>query len=108
SDAVFTVVMPVADDPDFYFGADLSYVNHILDRGGQYKIEGVVADPYQIFSDQGTDLVRLRLWHNPQWTKDVYGAGGTQRYNDLEDVARAIASSRAQGMKVLLDFHYSD
>ena len=52
--------------------------------------------------------MRLRLWHNPAWTKEVYGADGTQLYNDLRDVEKAIQLSKEQGMNVLLDFHYSD
>ncbi|HEY9044316.1 MAG TPA: glycosyl hydrolase 53 family protein [Ohtaekwangia sp.] len=92
----------------FYLGADLSYVNQILDHNGIYKDGGVVKDPYTIFKDHGTNLVRLRLWHNPAWTKEVYGANGTQLYNDLYDVEKAIKLAKAQGLSVLLDFHYSD
>lgn len=104
----FMVIPAVADDPDFYFGSDLSYVNQILDHGGQYKDENVVKNPYQIFKEHGNDLVRLRLWHNPVWTKETYDPDGPQLYNDLLDVAKSMALSKEQGMKVLLDFHYSD
>jgi arabinogalactan endo-1,4-beta-galactosidase len=99
---------PPVNEGDFYFGADLSYVNQILDKGGVYKVENVTQSPYKIFKDKGTDLVRLRLWHNPQWTREVYGDEGTQLYNDLKDVEKSISLAREQGMKVLLDFHYSD
>lgn len=99
---------PGTDTDTFYFGADLSYVNQILDHNGIYREGGAVKDPYKIFSDNGTNLVRLRLWHNPIWTKEVYDGDGTQLYNDLADVERAIARSKAEGMQVLLDFHYSD
>jgi len=92
----------------FYFGADLSYVNQIMDYGGVYKDDGVVKSPYQIVKDHGTKLVRFRLWHNPVWTKEVYTPAGDQMYNDIADVARAIQLSKAQGLAVLLDFHYSD
>lgn len=93
---------------EFYFGADLSYVNQILDMGGKFYSDGAEQDPYKIFKDKGNDIVRLRLWHNPSWTKEVYGDQGSQLYNDLYDVEKAIKLSKAQGMKVLLDFHYSD
>ena len=108
SNEPFTVQPPLADDPSFYFGADLSYVNQILDHGGVYRDQNEVRDPYRIFADHGTDLVRLRLWHNPVWTKEIYEPDGPQLYNDLFDVERAIAASKAQGMQVMLDFHYSD
>lgn len=93
---------------EFYFGADLSYVNQILDHNGSYRDEGEERNPYRIFKDHGTNLVRLRLWHNPVWTQEVYGDQGTQLYNDLPDVEKAIAAAKQQGMEVLLDFHYSD
>lgn len=99
---------PIEPEAYFFYGADLSYVNQILDKGGVYKVQNVVEDPYKIFADKGTRLVRLRLWHNPLWTKEVYGAAGTQMYNDLMDVAESISKAKANGMKVLLDFHYSD
>jgi arabinogalactan endo-1,4-beta-galactosidase len=102
----FTVLSP--EDTVFYFGSDLSYDNQILDHGGTYKVNDQVRDPYVIFKESGNDIVRLRLWHNPVWTKEVYDPDGPQMYNDLYDVARAIDLSRKQGMKVLLDFHYSD
>ncbi len=104
----FEVLISVADDPAFLFGADLSYVNQILDHGGEYKDDGAARDPYKIFADRGTDLIRLRLWHNPVWTKEVYNPEGQQLYNDLKDVERSIARARQEGMKVMLDFHYSD
>jgi arabinogalactan endo-1,4-beta-galactosidase len=99
---------PPDEETDFVFGADLSYVNQILDRGGVYKDGNSVVNPYKIFADHGATLARFRLWHDPAWTKEVYGASGTQLYNDLADVERGIAAAKAEGMRVLLDFHYSD
>ena len=100
---------PIPDPDDtFYFGADLSYVNQILDRGGVFQDGSSVKTPYQIFKDHGGNIVRLRLWYNPQWTKEVYSPPGTRLYNDLSDVAQAIARSREQGLEVLLDLHYAD
>jgi arabinogalactan endo-1,4-beta-galactosidase len=99
---------PSSTTGEFIFGADLSYVNQILDHNGVYKDQGSVQSPYKIFKDHGTTLVRLRLWNNPAWTKTVYGSNGTQLYNDILDVAKAIRLTREQGMQVLLDFHFSD
>jgi arabinogalactan endo-1,4-beta-galactosidase len=91
-----------------YYGADLSYVNQIEEHGGVYKDDGEQQSPYMIFKNHGANLVRLRLWHNPTWTKEVYGADGTKMYSDLKDVEVSIRRAREQGMEVLLDFHYSD
>jgi len=92
----------------FVMGADLSYVNQILEHGGVYRDSGQVKDPYRIFKDHGANLVRLRLWHTPAWTKEVYGSAGTKMYNDLADVIVAIRRSKNAGLAVNLDFHYSD
>lgn len=93
--------------PDkFLMGADLSYVNEILDYGGMYRDSGKVTDPYRIFSKYGTGAVRIRLFHNPQWTAALYGSD--KMYHDFEDVKLAIQRTKNEGMRVLLDFHYSD
>ena len=88
-----------SDNFDFYKGADLSYVNEMEDCGAIFKnSEGIKQDPYSIFYDAGCNLVRLRLWHNPDWTN----------YSNFEDVKKGIKRAKAMNMKVLLDFHYSD
>ncbi len=92
----------------FFFGVDLSYVNQVLDHNGVYKDLGVERAPYRIFTDNGANLVRLRLLHNPTWTKEAYGDEGTQLYNDLKDVEEAMTLAKQHEMQVLLDFHYSD
>lgn len=84
---------------DFYKGADLSYVNELEDCGSTYfDQEGVETDVYELFANQGSNIVRLRLWHNPQWTN----------YSNLADVKKSIKRAKDLGMAVLLDFHYSD
>src|SRR5210317_946820 len=53
----------------FYYGADLSYVNEMLDCGAVFKdYADFTKDPYIIFSEAGANLVRVRLWNNPSWT----------------------------------------
>lgn len=103
-----TPVKPPVEKKDLLFGADLSYVNQIIDKGGVYKTNGVVRNPYEIFAEAGTGIARFRLWHNPAWTKTVYGDDGAQLYSDLLDVEQSIKKARENNMKVLLDFHYSD
>jgi arabinogalactan endo-1,4-beta-galactosidase len=92
----------------FSMGVDLSYVNQILDHGGSYKDSGQVRDPYRIFKEYGANMVRVRLWHNPTWTKTVYTPAGTQMYSDLADVVKTIQKAKDLKMTVDLDFHYSD
>ncbi|WP_373057951.1 arabinogalactan endo-beta-1,4-galactanase [Zunongwangia sp. H14] len=88
-----------SEEISFYYGADLSYVNEMEDCGATYyNHEGEAQDPYSIFKNAGANLVRVRLWHNPQWTN----------YSNFEDVKKSISRAKEQGMQVLLDFHYSD
>lgn len=99
---------PLTPKDTFYFGADLSYVNQVLDHGGVYKDNGVVQTPYKVLKDHGATLARFRLWHNPVWTKDAYGAAGTQLYSDINDVEKGIRLAKEQGLAVELDLHFSD
>lgn len=79
-------------------GVDLSYVNELEDCGAVYRVDGRVDDPYRILSAAGANVVRLRLWHTPEWTD----------YGTLADVKKSIRRAKQAGMEVLLDFHYSD
>ena len=82
-----------------YLGADLSYVNEMEDCGAVYRdTAGRQVDPFALMAARGGNLVRVRLWNNPTWT----------RYSNLEDVKRTIRRARAAGLQVLLNFHYSD
>lgn len=89
----------IPQESDFYYGADLSYVNEMEDCGAIYKnAEGEEQDVYKIFKNAGANLGRVRLWHDPQWTN----------YSNLQDVKKSILRAKANEMQVLLDFHYSD
>jgi len=85
--------------PEFFYGADLSYVNEMEDCGAVYKdASNNVKDVYEIFDEAGANLARFRLWHDPTWTN----------YSNLEDVKQSIQRAKNKNMRVLLDFHYSD
>lgn len=98
---------PLHANNEFVMGADLSYVNQILDHAGEYKVNGQVENPYKIFADNGTTTARFRLFNSPDWIKDVYEQQ-SQLYHDIKDVALGIERAQEQGMGVLLDYHYSD
>ena len=92
---------------EYILGVDLSYVNQIEDHGGTYKKNNQIKDPFRLLADKGANLVRVRIWHNPDWVKDIYGEG-TIIYSGPEDVAKTIRRAHDEGMSALLDFHYSD
>lgn len=82
---------------DFIRGVDLSFVKQIEDLGGKYYYNGVQKDVLDIFKENGVNYVRLRLWHSPA---DGYcGTAKTIEY------AKKV---KAKGLKLHLDFHYSD
>jgi len=95
---------------EFAMGVDLSYVNQILDHGGTYKDStGAIVDPYALFAERGVNVVRVRLWHDPQWVRtEVYEQQSVPLYSGLSDVRTTIRTAKAQGMAVNLDIHYSD
>ncbi|TNE63982.1 MAG: arabinogalactan endo-1,4-beta-galactosidase [Alphaproteobacteria bacterium] len=82
----------------YFFGADMSFVNEMDDCGARFADAGTEKDAFQIIKDHGANLVRVRIWHSPDWTN----------YSNLADVKRTIRRAKALGMQTLLDFHYSD
>lgn len=82
---------------NFYKGADLSYVKELEGCGVQWKESNAVKDVLSIFKDNGANIIRFRIWHTP--------ASGNNGYTDTEAM---ISRAKALGLKVLLDFHYSD
>lgn len=86
------------EKPNFYLGLDLSYVNEMEDCGAVYHVNGEAKDPFQLFQEEGANLVRARLWHNPDWTE----------YSTVLDVLTTFSRAKEQGMATMLDFHYSD
>lgn len=84
--------------PGIYIGADLSYVNTLEQCGLQYRYNDAKADPFDLTKRFGGNVVRVRLFVNP----------ASNTHGDLADATRTIRRARAAGLKVQLDFHYSD
>ncbi len=97
-------VKPISE---FMMGVDLSYVNQVEDHGGIYKENGKPIDCFKLFRDKGANIVRLRIWNNPDWVYEVYGKN-TPLYSGLDDIKKSIKRAKDLGMAVNLDFHYSD
>lgn len=90
----------------FVMGIDLSYVNAVIDHGGKFLNQsGNETEVYQYLSDEGANVVRVRLWHTPDWQNALYGS---IKYSHLTDVTNTIRKAKDAGMKVNLDLHYSD
>ena len=98
---------------DFAFGADLSSVAEVEANGGVYYNEnGKAEDVFTILARGGVNYCRLRLWNEPYSHKAVDGEGNPLPYgggtNDLETDIKLARRAKAAGMKVMIDFHYSD
>lgn len=91
---------------DFMNGVDISSVLSLEESGVKfYDKMGQESDLFKILADSGVNYVRIRIWNDP-WDAQGRGYGGGNC-----DVPRAaIMAKRATdaGMKVLLNFHYSD
>ncbi|WP_110931936.1 glycoside hydrolase family 53 protein [Paenibacillus bouchesdurhonensis] len=89
----------------FVMGGDVSMLHEVEQLGGKFYDQGTPKDALQILSAHGMNAVRLRLWVDPY---DSFGnpyGGGT---NDLATTISLAQRAKAQGMEVLLDFHFSD
>ena len=90
---------------DFMIGADISEVPAAEARGGVYlDAEGRPADICEVMKDNGFDIIRLRLFVNPE-AEGGYSRDGYCGTDSTIEFARRIIAS---GMQFALDFHYSD
>lgn len=91
---------------DFYRGMDASAVLALENNGVKYyNFDGEEQDVFMTLAQAGVNYIRLRVWNDP-YDENGNGYGGGNN-----DVATAIAlGQRATkyGMKVCIDFHYSD
>ncbi|XTZ39769.1 glycoside hydrolase family 53 protein [Salmonella enterica] len=91
---------------DFIKGADISTLLDAEKQGAKfYNDQNQPQDAIAILKANGVNYVRLRLWVDPQDAQgQPYGGGN----NDLATTLALAKRAKAQGMKLLLDFHYSD
>jgi arabinogalactan endo-1,4-beta-galactosidase len=82
-------------------GVDISTLTRQEADGVKYNECGVQKDLLTILKNHGIDLVRIRLFVNPD-TND----SGTAM--NLDYVKTLAARCKAAGMKIMLDIHYSD
>ena len=91
---------------DFIFGMDASCVP-ALERSGvkYYDFDGNEADVYKVLADSGITHIRVRIWNDPYDANgNGYGGGNCDLQNAIEIGQRATK----YGMKLLVNFHYSD
>ena len=97
----------------FVNGMDISSMKQLYDNGARFydKNGNETALPL-LLKDNGVNYIRLRLWVEPYdtWTENgetktfAYGGGNCT----TENVLWMAKECKAVGLKVLLNFHYSD
>lgn len=98
--------------PNFANGADIGWLKQLEDEGVSWVDDnGAAEDPLIILKDHGINAVRLRVFVDPPsnfyWEKD--GTTMTMLgYSDKTGVINAAKRAQELGMKVMVDFHYSD
>ncbi|WP_271495315.1 glycosyl hydrolase 53 family protein [Enterococcus sp. 5H] len=91
---------------DFIKGVDISTVIAQEQSGVKYYDEnGGEKDLFLILKENGVNYVRIRVWNDPYNADGQgYGAGNCDVPKAIEIGKRATKA----GMRVLIDFHYSD
>lgn len=86
------------DRTAFAKGADISWVTEMESKGMKfYNAAGQERECTALMKEIGFNSIRLRVWVNP-----------AQGWNGKEDVlAKAIRAQRL-GMRIMIDFHFSD
>lgn len=83
---------------DFAKGADISWVTQMESEGSKfYNSKGEERECTALMKEIGMNAIRLRVWVNPE--------GG---WNGKEDVLAKALRAKNLGMKLMIDFHYSD
>ncbi len=100
-------VKPVENLPeDFIFGMDASQVPALEASGVKYyDLDGTEKDVFQILAENGVNYIRVRVWNDP-FDAEGHGYGGGNC--DINTALEIGQRATKYGMKLLVDFHYSD
>lgn len=100
-------VQPIADiSDDFIRGMDASAVLAVENSGAKYYgFDGEEQDVFKTLAEAGVNYIRLRVWNDP-YDENGNGYGGGN--NDVATAIELGKRATQYGMKVCIDFHYSD
>ena len=91
---------------DFILGMDASCVPSLEKSGVRYyDHNGVEKNVFEILKENGINYIRVRVWNDP-FDRNGNGYGGGNC--DLENAITLGKAATACGMKLLVNFHYSD
>ncbi|MCD8013853.1 MAG: glycosyl hydrolase 53 family protein [Lachnospiraceae bacterium] len=94
---------------DFMEGVDISSFASLIDSGVTfYDFDGNELDEagfFDLLADCGVNYVRIRVWNDPYDSEgNSYGGGNC----DVDQAIRMGQWATEAGLKVAIDFHYSD
>ena len=96
-----SIILPtpiITDTDTFYKGADIGWITEMEAAGLKfYNNTGTQQEGMQLLKSIGMNSIRLRVWVNP--------ADG---WCNTADVVNKALRAKALGMKIMIDFHYSD
>ena len=91
---------------EFYVGSDISSLLEVEENGGIFYHNATSSeDVLKILKDNGINSVRIRIWNDPVDENGIsYGCG----HNDLATAIQIGKRASDYGMRIFIDFHYSD
>lgn len=93
-------------NPDFVRGVDVSSIISLEQSGVKfYDVWGARADVFKVLAQANVNYVRIRVWNDP-YDADGNGYGGGNC--DVDKAIKMGKRATQNGLKVLIDFHYSD
>ena len=100
-------VEPIPDLSDsFIRGMDVSSILAEEKSGVKYyNADGIEQDVFTTMAEAGVNFARIRVWNDP-YDENGNGYGGGN--NDLATAIALGKRATENGMKVCIDFHYSD
>ena len=107
SQSILTEVFNLPDEKERLLGGDASMLPSYEQKGTVYRdAEGNTVDALDFMKANGWDCIRIRLFVNPHKAPgENKGEGVCQNLDYVKDFGKKV---KAKGMKVMLDFHYSD
>ncbi len=95
-------------DSRYVVGADISWVQQREAAGAQYSDNGVQKDMLAILKEHGFNYIRLRVFNDPTKATPRDRPYSIQGFCDLPHTIVMAQRVKAAGMRLLIDFHYSD
>ncbi len=93
-------IPPIIDTSKFSFakGADISWITEMESSGKKfYDSTNTQKEILSILKGVGMNVVRLRVWVNP-----------SEGWNNKADVLAKAIRAKNLGLRIMIDFHYSD